>query len=214
MFKHVLFDVQPERKVSAEGLRWPVGAEVETDSGLGCNREYCDLRGLSWTDARQIHALELAMIRKIESGEEPGEDYASIEDELESTDETGLLMGLDIGVASTVAALSAARCIPVTSCNGGAFGIPHHEAHPLVVFCARPQQLELLVQGAEKAGVGLVSNASGHLVVYADDIRKMPAFALALIETRAAFRQQRFRTSGKPGADKDFTHASQLKLFD
>ncbi|WP_157019470.1 hypothetical protein [Mesorhizobium xinjiangense] len=213
MFKHIRFDVQIERTVSAEGLRWPIGAEVESDSGLGCNREYCDLRGVSWTDARQIHAFELGMIRQIETRVVPDEDYASLEEELESADEAGLLMGLDIGVASTVAALSAARCIPVTSCNGGAFGIPHHEVHPLVVFCARSQHLELLVQGAEKASVGLVSNASGYLVVYADDIRKMSAFALALIEMRTDFRQLRFRASGKTGAGEG-SESSQLKLFD
>ncbi len=154
------------------------------------------------------------MIRQIETGLEPDEEYASIEEQLESADEVGLMMGLDIGVASTVAALSAAKCIPVTSCNGGAFGVPHHEVHPLVVFCARPQHLALLVQGAERACVGLVSNASGHLVVYADDIRRMSSFALALIEMRTAFRQLRFRTPGRTTAAKDSASICQLKLFD
>jgi hypothetical protein len=48
------------------------------------------------------------------------------------------LFGLDIGVASTVIALSAARCVPFSSCNGGAYGGSHHEFHLVVAFYARP----------------------------------------------------------------------------
>ncbi len=46
------------------------------------------------------------------------------------------LFGLDIGVASAVIALSAARCIPCSSCNGGAYGGSHQERHPVIAFYA------------------------------------------------------------------------------
>ena len=60
-----------------------------------------------------------------------------IENELYDGDD---LRGLDIGVASAVAALSAARCIPFTSCNAGTFGGSHAETYPLVGSFARAQQ--------------------------------------------------------------------------
>jgi hypothetical protein len=46
--------------------------------------------------------------------------------------------GLDVGVASTVVALSPLGCVPLSSCNGGCYGDFHHESHPLIVFCAKP----------------------------------------------------------------------------
>ncbi|NWM10604.1 hypothetical protein, partial [Escherichia coli] len=107
--------------------------------------------------------------------------------EEEFTDDPGGMMGLEIGVASTVAALSAAGCVPFASCNGGAFGGPHHESHPLVVFCARREHLPLLLAAAELTGVGMESGQMGEVMVYADDIRRMPAFAATLLENRDLF---------------------------
>ena len=94
-------------------------------------------------------------------------------------------MGLDIGVASTVAVLSAAGFIPCTSCNAGAFGGIHHETYPIVAFYAQPQYVPLLLQCAEESEVGLDNDQGWSpedlpIVVYTDDIRKMGAFSEAL----------------------------------
>jgi hypothetical protein len=212
MFRSVRFDVQIERNVTGDRLIWPKGTQVESDSGLGCNREYCDLRGISWAEAREIHAWESELIRQIEDGSQPGEGFSSMEEKLAYSDE--LLMGLDIGVASTVAALSAARCVPVTSCNGGAFGTRHHEDHPLVLFSARSQQVELLLQAAEQAGAGLVNAPSGYLLVYANDIKQMMDLAWGLISMRGKFRRLRLRIGEQMEPDQPGIQSSQLKLFE
>jgi hypothetical protein len=97
------------------------------------------------------------------------------------------LYGLDLGVASSVVALSAAHCIPFSSCNAGTFGGYHHEDYPLVAFYARPPALDLLLACAEKAGIGLVAENTGELVAYAADVLHMRAFANALIQSRNDF---------------------------
>lgn len=85
-------------------LSWPGRGEATDESGLGGNRDYIDLRSLSWSEAQRVYNLEGELIARIENGEEPDE----IEDELyEEPDHH--LYGLDIGVASTVAAVSARR---------------------------------------------------------------------------------------------------------
>ncbi len=41
------FDIEIKRAVATNDLRWPTRDEAVTDSGLGCNRQYLDLRGSS-----------------------------------------------------------------------------------------------------------------------------------------------------------------------
>lgn len=97
------------------------------------------------------------------------------------------MMGLDLGVATTVAALSAAACVPFASCNGGAYGGLNHETYPLVMFYARPQAVPHLLAAADRAGVGLESDSSGEVCVYADDIRRMRLFAVELSDEHRRF---------------------------
>lgn len=150
MFEHIHFEVEIERKVVAERLRWPTEKQARDDGGLGGNRDYYDLRGLSWSEAYDVHVAERELIKRIEQAEDPDEEYDLIEEEF--TEDPSPILGLDVGVASTVAALSAARCVPFASCNGGAFGGSHHESHPLVAFCARREHVKLLLEAAEQAG--------------------------------------------------------------
>lgn len=53
------------------------------------------------------------------------------------------IVDLDLEAAGAVAALSAASCVPVASCNGGAFGGTHSEGAPVVAFYCRPAALAL-----------------------------------------------------------------------
>ena len=138
--------------------------------------------------------LESTLIERLEAADDPEEEYEQVEDELYDDDEG--LFGLDIGVASTTVALAAARCVTCSSCNAGAFGGSHHESYPVVAFFAKPQQVELLLECAEEAGIGL-ENAEGIVVAYASDIRSMRSFAQALIRNSARFRAaMRHRTNG------------------
>lgn len=101
------------------------------------------------------------------------------------------LYGLDIGVASTVIALSAARCVPFSSCNGGTFGGNHHEAHPVVAFYAKPGTANLLLAIANEADIGIENGEYGCLVLFSDDVQKFPLFAGAMIHSRKEFNTLR-----------------------
>jgi len=211
MFTYRKFDVVPARDLADGIFGWPEPGEALDDGGLGCNREYADLRRLPWSEARRVYELETALIARMEVSEDPEQEWAVIEDELyDEPDEH--LYGLDLAVASTVVALSAARCIPFSSCNAGAFGGDHHELYPLVAFYARPVVHDLLVSCAAAANVGLEIGQLRAVVAYADDIRALRHFAMQLIERRAAFRA--LRSPRVPKLDPKLRKpTAQLSLF-
>jgi hypothetical protein len=179
------FDVEIARSLTS-GLRWPARDEASSERSLGCNRSYLDLRGMTWPDASRVFDLEETLIDRLEHAQDLDEEYALIEDELYDDDEG--LFGLDIGVASTVIALSAAGCVPCSSCNAGAYGGTHHELYPTVAFFAKPKHINLLLQCALEANVGIENDSSGAVVVYADDIRNLRTFACALVRRKGAIR--------------------------
>jgi len=77
-----------------------------------------DLRGLSWSDAEIVLTEERKLLERISQADDPEGELELIEEEI--GEDPGLLAVMDLGMASTVVALSAAGCIPFTSCNGGA----------------------------------------------------------------------------------------------
>jgi hypothetical protein len=207
MVSYSKFDVIPVRAtVRAEDLGWPEPGEAHDDSGLGCNRLYADLRHLSWTEAKRVYDLETLLIARVDASEDPEDEWRIIEDDLfEESDHH--LYGLDLGVAATVVALSAARCVPFASCNAGAFGGRHHERYPLVAFFSRPQMLDLLLASATAADAGLEVGDHGALIAYANDVRVMRRLAVELIDRRAAFRTVRLRPP------KHGSQSTQLSFF-
>lgn len=205
------FAIEIRRHVPAGFLRWPEGSEADNESGLGCNRSYCDLRGLDWSDVAETIEEEGRLVARLVSASDMLEEYEIVDEERYEDD--GAMMGLDIGVAGATAALSAAGCTPFASCNGGAFGDIHHEAYPLVAFCARTEHLPLLLPIAEAVGVGLERTGPGDLLLYARDIRQLMAFSKAMLEGREAFRELRTRHQ-KGHADNDDEDPDQLGLFD
>ena len=185
-FQHKNFDVTVQREIDPRLVLLPMPDAVEDGCCPGGNRDYWDLRGLSWDDARGVMEIEAEYILRIEQAA-PMEDA----EELFDVEELVEIMGVDIGVASTVAALSASGFIPCASCNGGAFGGTHHEVYPLVAFYAYPQSVPLLLQCAEESGVGLHNDQGWSpddlpIVVYADSIKKMRMFAEALMKISSA----------------------------
>ncbi|MDP9053917.1 MAG: hypothetical protein M3N93_06390 [Acidobacteriota bacterium] len=177
MFKHPKFDIDIQRGVDAGKLGWPTKDETGPDSGFGCNRAYDDLTGRSWADAQTVFELERDLMSGIES------EYESLDEESRETEllEAEMYLdGLDLGVAATVIALSAAGCVPFSSCNAGAFGGDHQERYPLVAFYAPSNAVDLLLSAAAEAEIGL--DGGDYLIAYADDIRKLSAFAWALIK--------------------------------
>ena len=208
VFTYPQFDVIIERRVTPARLSWPEPGEAMNERSLGCNRSYIDLRRLTWMEARRVYSVEGEYITRIETSADPEKEYDLIEDEL--YDDPDGVYGLDIGVASTVVALSAARCIPFSSCNGGAFGGSHHESHPVVAFFSRHQTAPLLLECAEKTNSGLELGSIGNLIVYADDIRNIRAFARTLIARSSTFRRLRF-SKGR-GKESELTSQQQYQL--
>jgi hypothetical protein len=186
MISNQKFDVEIIRSLAPTGLRWPTRSEATNEANLGCNRAYADLRGLTWKETQRVFDEETLFIERLEATADSAEEYNLIMDELYEDDQG--LLGLDIGVASTVVALSAAGCVPCSSCNAGAYGGTHSEVHPVVAFFAQAHHVELLLRCAEVADVGLESDTTGIVTAYADDIRNMRKFADALMQAKAQFR--------------------------
>ncbi len=209
MFVHKKFDVEIIRKLDKGALSWPKPGEACLDTGLGGNRSYLDLRKMGWVEARRILQLEEQLISRIEAAVDWSAEYDLIEEEL--CDDPGDVYGLDIGVASTVAGLSAGRCVPFSSCNAGAFGGGHLESYPLVAFFARSGAVGLLLECAEKAACGL-ENTGGALIVYSDEISKMVGFAKEMIARSSEFQGLRLRPKGNRKKRKTIANP-QLPLF-
>src|SRR6185437_16580792 len=115
MYEYPRFDVEIIRDTSSHAVSWPEARAAENDSGLGGNRAYADLRGLSWLEAVRVSRLEGDLIARIESAADPTDEYDKMEEEW--YEDPPDLYGLDLGVASSVVALSAARSLPFSSCN-------------------------------------------------------------------------------------------------
>jgi hypothetical protein len=211
MLRYEKFGIKVVRTIDRNGLRWPERGEASTERNLGCNRAYQDLRGLSWKSVQRVADLEAQLIARLEEALNTEEEHDQIMDELYEDDEG--LFGLDIGVASVVVGLSAAGCIPCSSCNAGAYGRSHHERYPLVAFFAKQMHIDLLLKCAEEAGVGLENDEYGTVVVYADDIREMRTFTSALITRKGQFRQAvRIATDQKMEASPSLDQGAQFKL--
>lgn len=210
MFNYPNFDVELSRQVRIDELGWPEPGEATSENCLGCNRAYMDLRRFSWTDARRALAEEGQLIARIENAEDPKEEYSIIE---EDYDESGVaLYGLDMGVASTVIALSAARCVSFSSCNAGALGGNHHEVYPVVAFYARPEAANLLLEIAAEVDVGIENGEYGCLVMFSDDIRKFPKCADAMIHRRGEFNALRFVAPRRSKSSAKPVESRQCKL--
>ena len=181
VFEHEKFDVQISRDAVAEQLAWP----GDGDLGFTGNRSYEDLRGLTWPETERIFSAEQRLIARIVAADSPEAEYEAILDEL--SEDFDYLSFLDLGIASTTLALSAAGCIPISSCNASAFGGHHHEDHPLVAFYLQPTILSILVSCAQDAGVGLSNGSDGAALVYSSEIQSMMRFAECLIKRQAEF---------------------------
>lgn len=160
--------------LSLSYLAWFEGEDAAEDSGLGCNRDYRDLRGMTSVDLHRVLRTETSLIDQVLEGGlthgalEVGPHWQLEVDELE------------LGTASAVVALSVVGCIPYTSCNGGVFGGTHAADRLVVGFYMRPAHLEIVREASRSAGVELTNDRCGGVYVVADDPRSMIGFAVKL----------------------------------
>mgnify|MGYP001156573155 CR=1 FL=1 len=160
--------------LSLSYLAWFEGEDAAEDSGLGCNRDYRDLRAMSSADLRRVIRAEANLIDQVlEGGLNDGAFEMGPDWQLEVEE-------LELGTASAVVALSVIGCIPYTSCNGGVFGGTHAADRLMVGFYMRPAHVEIVREASRSAGVGLTNDRCGGVYVVADDPRSMIAFAVKL----------------------------------
>jgi len=186
--------------VDVLALMWPSREIASGEDGECINRSYMDLRGCSWREVQETISQEERILERLERGGDAAEDGLTDEEAAE-------LFYLDLGVASAVLALSAAYCVPLTSCNGET---GHPEEFPLVIFRSRPARVPDLLEAAEEAGCGLINVDGGRLMVYAERVRQMIGFARALLARRNTLRK--LKGSGAPVSGRHHDGPQQLTL--
>jgi hypothetical protein len=157
------------------------------EDGLVENHEYVDMRGVPremWDqilDFEQRAMAWKAQGKSLDDAEMDGEMDGEILEALDS-----FQWGLDVGIGSTVAALSIAGACPVTSCSGdhdGAF-----EQHPLVMAWVPESLRPALAAAAYEAGIHATGGYNPGVLVWVDEpglIARMRDFAIALVRLTA-----------------------------
>lgn len=170
------------RRVQLTSLS-PEEAEAAEDEGaLAGNLHYRDLRGLTWSEARQALALEQQLVERFASSGNPAQAEADFDEERGDFGEPEEeLWGLDIGVAGAVLTLSALGATPVASCNAGAFGGHHQGSTPFIAFYLGRASLKELHRLAQAADLGLTADRGlGHLYGRSiDDLMNFARVAIA-----------------------------------
>ncbi len=103
-------ELRIERSVDPARLNWPPDSWLASEDYFV--RGYADMRGLTWSDACETLRLEQGLLVRAAGDPVAAEEVISDEERFD-------LDGLDLGVASSVVALSAAGCAPIASCSGG-----------------------------------------------------------------------------------------------
>jgi hypothetical protein len=157
--------------LSGDDLAWFEGEDAGEDSGLGCNRDYRDLRGATLGDAHRVLQEERRLMDQL----------AADEWELAKSEGGPEVEGLELGVASVVFALSVIGCIPFNSCNGGAFGGDHQAEGPVVGFHARPDHLKTICDVSGSGDVTLCAER-GALWLSSSSPEAMMSWAASLMQ--------------------------------
>ena len=185
------FEVEVRWDIAPERLLWPSSDELnDPDATLAGNHHYQDLRDATWSQVIAMAERERGYIDRIVTAKKPQREaealFGELDDAANDSDEYPLL-GLDLGVAAAVLALSAMGQIPALSCNGGAFGGTHRGEHPYVAFYAKPSSVQALISLAREAGAGM-SDRDGLAVLYGRTVTALQDFALAAV--KAATRDE------------------------
>jgi hypothetical protein len=179
-----VFDVKIKIKVDMARvcpLPWKI---IHEKDGLMENHFYQNMQGIDWKDFEFIFSTENNAIKFLDSQTKDSKEFDANVDKLEEDsewEELNALPGVDLGVASVVAALYAFGCFPMTSCRG--HPPPCGERHPLVIFFAKRKVVPIIVGVAAGTGVGLCDAACAGeegLMVYATNIVDMQRFAVGL----------------------------------
>ena len=155
--------------------------------GFDLNRQFVDLRGTNWTEARETLVDEQEVIRFVRQDVANGYRFAECFERAEC--EFRLQSELDLGVAAAVLMLNASGCPTLYSCNG------HQTGYPYVVFWAHHEYLALLIAVARSSRVGIINGVDGCLEVFAGSRDGLLLFAEEISERSREFREIRRRTA-------------------
>ena len=206
------FDVEPEVAQVDPGLLRVVWLDEVLADGVGDNLMYEDISGTAWPEVEAVILEEDELVRAAADRATDGDDFDRLVNyEFEQRypgddfDEGPLseFAGLDVGVISAVAALSAAGCVTTTSCRGHR---RHGEPSPLVRFAADDQRLPVVRAAASNARCGLLLDEDGMLQLYAANVLALVEFARQMLQRRQAFDaiQTPVPSERLPGAVIDF----------
>ena len=181
----VIANVISCRTLDPSRLGWISGKRASTRSNFPANFEYVDLRGLSLADLDRALDEEGRAYTLLQAA---GFDQNAIDEVDRQRATSPFVPILDFGVVSAVVAISALGCVPVTSCRGPTLGHRRHQQPaPMIVFYARRAHIPTLLEAVERADCQIVNNGA-KVEIYADDVRKMRLFALAMREIIAGVR--------------------------
>jgi hypothetical protein len=173
-------NVEIVRNVRIDQLIWPDRSTITEWIRAEWNHEYVNLGRISRRRVREVIAYERKLLERHATTPKVF-DLCDADGEDAQMEKHELFHGLDDGVASCVFALWVRGCLTCSSCNGGVFGDGHNENHPLIVMFARPENIPLLLDCAQRSNIGLINHNNGSLMLYANDIRQLIAFSEELI---------------------------------
>jgi hypothetical protein len=155
--------------------------EAEESGFLAGNQMYQDLRELSWADLAAAIELEADLMARLQAAADLDDVVETLDDErLDVNEPADGLWGLDIGVASAVAAFSVLGGTPVSSCNAGGFGGTHAAKHPYVAGYLPLTAAGALLNAAEAANVGVATASDGLVQVFGRTDSDLLGFARAV----------------------------------
>ncbi len=147
-------------------------SDTEADEGeesgfLAGNQMYQDLRAFSRADLAAAIELEADLMARLQAADDLDAATEILDDErLDVNEPADGLWGLDIGVASAVAAFSVLGGTPVSSCNAGGFGGTHTAEHPYVAGYLPAVAADALLEAAAAADVGVAMADDGLVQVF------------------------------------------------
>jgi hypothetical protein len=173
----VIPNIIAAREVDPTQLGWISGKRATTRTNFPANFQYFDLRGMKLADLDAAIAEENSEYARLEA---EGFTQRSIDQTDYRHAASTLVPMVDFGIGAAVVALSVLGCVPVTSCRGPTLGAgKHSQPAPMIVFYARRAHLATLMRAVEESDCQIVNNGA-KLEIYADDLFKMHALALAI----------------------------------
>jgi hypothetical protein len=184
------FDVQTTIQLDQDLLGLPSRRILYAREGLMSNHEYTYLGPIDWNRFLEVYRIEGEALNEADSKSTTTHEFEDLANEIMDRlvwDDEELLdaSGLDLGIISTVFALYAFKCYPLTSCRGHPNDTGTGDC-PKVVFFAKPDQGPGLVRAAQLSNAGLVNYQTEEwpaIMVNGRNLTDLRRFSIELYDT-------------------------------